>query len=560
MTTLRPPTPDLRACVVVPARDEAELIGACLRALAGQTGLEPSAYEVILVLDGCSDATPELARGAAAELPRLRLHLCDGPGRGVGAARKQGMDLACARLLGLGRTAGVIASTDADSTVAPDWLRIQVEAVAGGARAIGGRIEIFPADAAALHPGTLDRRRARTAGRAARLRAGDPADAIEHGQFSGASMSLAAATYAEIGGLDPIAALEDEALERSLARHGVRIERRLDVRVATSGRLRGRASRGLAHDLALDEWLAHRSFDARATVADVLAVKHQTISLVLPTREVAGSLGAVLDALEPVRAAGVVDELLVVDAASRDGTVEAARERGVAVAQESTLLPEFGPALGKGDALWRGLSATTGEIVVFLDTDTANFTARFLLDLVVPLLRDPAVHLVKGAFRRPFRRAGSASAPDEGGRVTELLARPLINLHLPDLAGFAQPLAGEVAARRDLLEALPFPVGYGVEIAVLIDAYRAVGRDGLAQAQLGTRENRHQPLAELGAMAYEVLVAAERRIHGAAAVDTLAPGTLLQPRGAHLAPRRLAVDERPPLRTLAARNGGASAA
>jgi glucosyl-3-phosphoglycerate synthase len=555
VTTLRPPTPDLRACVVVPARDEAELIGTCLRALAGQTGLAPSAYEVILVLDGCSDATPEVARGAAAELPGLCLHLCDGPGRGVGSARKLGMDLACARLLGLGRTDGVIASTDADSTVAPDWLRIQVDAVAGGARAIGGRIEIFPTDAAALDPGTLDRRRARTAGRAARVQAG-ARPGVEHGQFSGASMSLAAGTYAEIGGLDPIAALEDEALERSLERHGVRIERRLDVRVATSGRLRGRASRGLAHDLALDEWLARRSFDARATVADVLAVKNETISLVLPAREVAGSLGAVLDALEPARAAGVIDELLVVDAASTDGTVATARERGVAVAQESELLPEFGPALGKGDALWRGLSATTGQIVVFLDTDTANFTGRFLLDLVAPLLRDPGIHLVKGAFRRPFRRSGSTSAPDEGGRVTELLARPLINLHVPDLAGFAQPLAGEVAARRDLLETLGFPVGYGVEIAMLIDAYRAVGRDGLAQAQLGTRENRHQPLADLGAMAYEVLVAAERRIHGPDAVAALAPGTLLQPRGGSLAPRRLAVDERPPLRTLASRRNG----
>ncbi len=559
MTSLRPPAPALRACVVVPARDEAELIVACLEALAGQTGIDPSAYEVILVLDRCTDATAELARGAGAERPELRLHVCDGPGQGVGAARKLGMDLACARLLGLGRTDGVIASTDADSTVAPDWLGIQVDAVAGGARAIGGRIELFPADAAALDPGTLERRRARTAGRAAGVRAGER-PGVEHGQFSGASMALAAATYAEIGGLDPIAALEDEALERSLERHGVRIERRLDVRVTTSGRVRGRAARGLAFDLALDEWLARRSFDGRATIADVLAVKDQTISVVLPAREVAGSLGAVLDALEPARAAGVIDELLVVDAASSDGTADAARARGVPVAQESELLPEFGPALGKGDALWRGLSATTGQIVAFLDTDTTNFTARFLLDLVAPLLGDRRIHLVKGAFRRPFRRAGSASAPDEGGRVTELLARPLINLHVPDLAGFAQPLAGEVAARRDLLETLSFPVGYGVEIAMLIDAYRAVGRDGLAQAQLGTRENRHQPLAELGAMAYEVLVAAERRIHGAAAVGALAPGTLLQPRDGGLAPRRLAVDERPPLRTLVTRARGAPAA
>ncbi len=140
--------------------------------------------------------------------------------------------------------------------------------------------------------------------------------------------------------------------------------------------------------------------------------------------------------------------------------------------------------------------------------------------------------------------------PDGGGRVTELLARPLLNLHLPELAGFTQPLAGEVAARRGLLESLSFPVGYGVEIAMLIDAYRSVGRDGLAQAQLGIRENRHQSLDELGAMAYQVLVAAARRIHGAAEIDRLAPGTLLQPRNGLLEPRSLAVEERPPLSTL----------
>ncbi len=546
MTAAALPAPHagLRASVVVPAHDEEELIGGCLRALAGQDGLEPSEFEVIVILDACTDATERVARAVAAERPRLRLHLCGGTGRGVGAARKLGMDLACARLLAIGRPDGVIASTDADSTVAADWLRIQVDAVAAGARAIGGRIELFAADAAALHPGVLDRRAARAAARAAQVRSGGPPGA-GHWQFSGASMALAAGTYEEIGGLDPVAALEDEALERSLRRHGVEIERRLDVRVATSGRLRGRAVRGLARDLTLDDWAARRTYAAPATLDELLAVKDRTISLVLPTRDVADSLGPLLDTLAPARDRGLVDEVLVVDAASSDATVAAAAARGVTAVQESDLLAQFGPALGKGDALWRGLSATRGQIVVFLDTDTANFSAGFLLGLLAPLLGDPSVALVKGAFRRPL-----AGAPDEGGRVTELLARPLLNLHLPDLAGFAQPLAGEVAARRDLLESLAFPVGYGVEIAMLIDAYRAVGLDGLAQAQLGVRENRHQSLAELGAMAYQVLVAAERRIHGAAAVDRLAPGVLLQPRDGLLAPRTLAVEERPPLRTI----------
>ncbi|HEY5196871.1 MAG TPA: glucosyl-3-phosphoglycerate synthase [Solirubrobacteraceae bacterium] len=545
MTALPPPDSRLRACVVVPAHDEEDLIVGCLGALAAQCGVDPAAYEVIVVVDACTDATGALARQAAAALRPMRMHVREGPGRGAGAARRLGMDLASARLHALGRGDGLIASTDADSTVAPDWLATQLAAVAGGARAIGGRVELFATDAARLMPGVLERRAARAAVREAATRR-DGERVSEHWQFSGASMSLTAATYVEIGGLDPTVALEDEGLERSLQRFGVPIDRRLDVRVATSGRLRGRAARGLAHDLALDDWLARRSYHGSPTVEDLLAIKQQTISVILPTRNVGDTLGPLLDALEPSRATGLVDELVIVDAASVDATPQVAAARGASFLQESDLLPAFGPALGKGDALWRGLSATRGELVVFLDTDTRNFSARFLLGLIAPLLSDSAVHFLKGAFRRPFTN-GSESTPDGGGRVTELLARPLLNLHLPELAGFVQPLAGEVAGRRDLLERLPFPVGYGVEIAMLIDAYRIVGRDGLAQAELGLRENHHQPLGELGAMAYQVLVAAQRRIHGAEAIDRLGPGTLLAPLDGTLEPRTLAIDERPPL-------------
>lgn len=301
----------------------------------------------------------------------------------------------------------------------------------------------------------------------------------------------------------------------------------------------------------LDGWLSRRTYDARSTLDDLLEIKDQTISLVLPTRNVAPSLGHLLDALVPARESGLLDEVVVVDAASSDATRPIAAAHGVSLFEESELMPEFGPALGKGDALWRGLSATSGELVVFLDTDTANFSARFLLDLIAPLLGDPTVHLVKGAFRRPFR-AGEETTPDGGGRVTELLARPLLNLHLPELAGFLQPLAGEVAARRRLLEALAFPVGYGVEIAILIDAYRTVGLDGLAQAQLGIRENAHQALGDLSAMAYQVLVAAQRRIAGSETIDRLAPGTLWQPTEGALAARTLSVAERPALRAVRA--------
>jgi glucosyl-3-phosphoglycerate synthase len=154
--------------------------------------------------------------------------------------------------------------------------------------------------------------------------------------------------------------------------------------------------------------------------------------------------------------------------------------------------------------------------------------------------------LAKGAFHLLFA-AGGEVRHGEGGRVTELMARPLLNLHRPALAGFAQPLAGELAARRTLLERLAFPVGYGVEIAMLLDAEALVGVDALAQADLGSRQNRHQPLRELSAMSYAVLVAASRRLLGADAVDALAPGPYALPGAAEVDVRQVAVEERPPL-------------
>jgi glucosyl-3-phosphoglycerate synthase len=181
------------------------------------------------------------------------------------------------------------------------------------------------------------------------------------------------------------------------------------------------------------------------------------------------------------------------------------------VIDQDDVLAEYGPALGKGDAMWRALSVCAADIVCFLDGDTANPDPRHLQGLVGPLLTDPSLQLVKGAFDRPLL-AGGVALPNEGGRVTELMARPLLNLHEPRLAGFAQPLAGEFAGRRGLLESIPFPVGYGVEIAVLIDALRRHGLGALAECHLGERQNRHQPLRSLGEMAYAVLAAVEKRI------------------------------------------------
>jgi glucosyl-3-phosphoglycerate synthase len=305
----------------------------------------------------------------------------------------------------------------------------------------------------------------------------------------------------------------------------------------------------VADERTVGDWLQRRSYRGDdfplARVRELREQARTSVSVVLPAREVADTIGPILAALAPLREAGVVDELLVIDAASADATAAIAQRLGARVVQESDVLPEHGPARGKGDAMWRSLAVTRGEVVAFLDSDTEGFDAGLLLGLLGPLLLEPQVSFVKGAFRRPFK-VGDYTEPEGGGRVTELVARPLLNLHLPQLAGFVQPLAGEFAARRALLEQLPFPVGYGVEIATLIDSYRAVGLDGLAQVDVGVRQNRHQPLRALSAMAYAVLIAAQRRIHGATGV-LAEPGPISFPRGDELESREIAVQERPPL-------------
>lgn len=245
---LLPPHRLLRACVVVPARDEEERIGACLAALGAQTGVAPEEWEVVLVLDECRDGTRERALAAAAAQPHLRLRLLAGPGRGSGGARATGMNAACTRLHEVGRPGGLIASTDADTRVAPDWLACQLELASAGARAIGGRIELCPRERDELPAAVLAGHSRQSLGRFRRVleQVADGPEVTDHWQFSGASMALTAETYAEVGGLGQSTHSEDEQLERALLAHGVPIERHLGVMVTTSARLDGRATHGLA--------------------------------------------------------------------------------------------------------------------------------------------------------------------------------------------------------------------------------------------------------------------------------------------------------------------------
>jgi glucosyl-3-phosphoglycerate synthase len=220
-----------------------------------------------------------------------------------------------------------------------------------------------------------------------------------------------------------------------------------------------------------------------------------SIAVCIPARDEAATIGAIVRTVGTLRAAGLVDELLVVDDGSRDATAAIAGASGATVVPSGT-----GP--GKGQALATAVAASESGILVFLDADVANFSARFVTALVAPLVAKPHLQLVKGAYRR-----ACGGRADEGGRVTELLARPLLRRFFPELADLAQPLAGECAVRRSALEGVELEDGYGVEVALLIDVCHRFGSGAIAEADLGERVHRNRPLLELRSHADEVLAA-----------------------------------------------------
>jgi glucosyl-3-phosphoglycerate synthase len=262
------------------------------------------------------------------------------------------------------------------------------------------------------------------------------------------------------------------------------------------------------------DWFGHRSFRHQdfSGLASRGGAARPSVTLILPAREVTATIGPILDTVARLsERTGLVDQVVVVDADSADGTAGIARAHGAEVYSENELVPQYGPAQGKGDAMWRALSVARGDIVMFADADTPDFGEHFIYGTLGPLLTVPGVQFVKAAYRRPFTHDGQSVA-DGGGRVTELTAKPLLNFFFPELAGFVQPLAGEFAAARELLLRIPFLTGYGVEIAILIDVLRDAGLPAMAQADLGTRQNRHQPLWDLTRMSSAVLRALARRV------------------------------------------------
>jgi len=286
-----------------------------------------------------------------------------------------------------------------------------------------------------------------------------------------------------------------------------------------------------------------------------------TVSVVIPAKNEERTVAGVVSAIAELAArTGLIDEVVVMDSDSTDRTAEVAAKAGAVVHRARDVAPELGGWPGKGEALWKSLLVTKGDALVFIDADLTHWGPHFVTGLLGPLLAAPQVLLVKGFYERLFA-SGDGSVTADGGRVTELVARPLLSLWWPNLTGVVQPLAGEWAIRRELMESLSIPVGYGVELAVLLDTVAAHGLDAVAQVDLGHRGHKHQASHDLAVMAAELLLVAERRRPGVqwppggvASRGTAAPTELRQFVRAdgemRQRSRPIPVAERPPVRSI----------
>jgi len=274
-----------------------------------------------------------------------------------------------------------------------------------------------------------------------------------------------------------------------------------------------------------------------------------TVAVVIPARNEQASVGTVVSAISN-ELGEFVDELVVMDSLSTDTTASVAEAAGARVYSVADVRPDLGAKPGKGEALWKSLFVTSSDVVVFIDADLTEWGTHFVTGVVGPLLADPAVMLSRGYYDRIFAAGGEVTL--EGGRVTELVARPWLTLFRPALASMVQPLAGEWAIRRTAFERMHVPMGYGVELSTLLDVHDHWGPQAIAQVDLGQRAHRHQNIHDLSAMATEILSTAERRRERAAGLD-IAPGIGEYVELAHLgrdrewSVRPVVVGERPPM-------------
>jgi glucosyl-3-phosphoglycerate synthase len=285
-----------------------------------------------------------------------------------------------------------------------------------------------------------------------------------------------------------------------------------------------------------------------AELAETKAELGLTVSVCLPARDEEATVGQIVATVRRtlMEQVPLVDEVLVIDDGSSDATAAVAAWEGARVVATQDVLAETGPGSGKGNAMWKSLDAAEGDLLCWLDADIRNFGAHFVSGLLGPLLADPDIAFVKGFYQRPLH-----GLPEGGGRVTELVARPLISTLFPQLARFVQPLSGEYAGRRDVLETLPFVEGWGVEFGLLVDIVERYGIAATAQVDLGVREHRNRTLTELGPQATAILVTALRR--AGLVSDRSAVAELLRYNGAFEAEAlTVEVRERPPITSVPA--------
>lgn len=302
---------------------------------------------------------------------------------------------------------------------------------------------------------------------------------------------------------------------------------------------------------AVSQWLAERLYVAGAFDRhELAAVKGTTrVSVVWPAKNEAATIGELVRAVDEQlrQACPLVDELIVVDSGSTDNTAQVAQAAGAQVVAQGEVMPGVGDRPGKGEAMWKSLAVATGDVVVFCDADLEQFDPQLLVGLLGPLLTDDGVHFVKACYDRVLK-AGSQILPSGGGRVTELVARPLLNRWFPQLAGFVQPLAGEYAGRVELLRQVPFAGSYGVDVGLLVDVERAVGLSGMAQVDGGSRRHRHAGDEALGIMSAQIHGVLLRRALPGIGED---PGQLIQFQRTNgqfeVAARHIDTEERPPM-------------
>jgi glycosyltransferase involved in cell wall biosynthesis/nucleotide-binding universal stress UspA family protein len=268
----------------------------------------------------------------------------------------------------------------------------------------------------------------------------------------------------------------------------------------------------------VDKWFAENTFHAHEfkDLEQLIRLKKEqglTISLGLPTLNEEKTIGNIIKMVRDrfIERHPLLDEIVVIDSNSTDRTVEIAARLGVPVVRHPDVLKQYGAWVGKGEALWTSLYVLRGDLIAWIDTDIINIHPRFVYGILGPLIREPHLKYVKGFYQRPLR-VGRKLEARGGGRVTELVARPLLNLFFPELSGLIQPLAGEYAGRREALESVPFFAGYGVEIGLLIDILSKFGLSAIGQVDLEERVHRNQSLLALSKMAFEIIQVVMRRV------------------------------------------------